>query len=251
MEDKTLYVFDMDDTLLETPRLSDVVNVENGEIKTGNENIREYIKKLKGIFSSLFFKEICFGKSNDFIVILNCATNKPLGSEYIDSIQDLDSQKLSKAGLKNSTKKDLLRTIEEKNGVLVLKPFPGFYDAKETIGTIINPEIIPIYKSAKNKMIITGRNEKMRQDIEGRLTELGIGVPNFGLHLFQGGSNGISAYKVKVIEDTIIANGWEEIHFFEDRADWLDKAEKEITEKFPEIKFHKHLVTNIKSKLTL
>jgi hypothetical protein len=249
--EKIIKIFDLDDTLLKSILLSDLVNVENGEIKTSNENIKEYTKKLKGIFSSLFFKEICFEKSNDFIVILDCATKQPLRSEYIDFIQDLDSQKLSKAGLKNSTKKDLLRTIDEEKGVLVLKPFPGFYDAKETIGTIINPEIIPIYKSAKNKMILTGRNEKMRQDIEGKLVELGIGVPNFGLHLYQGGSNGISAYKVKVIEDTIIANGWEEIHFFEDRADWLDKAEKEITEKFPKIKFHKHLVTNIKSKLTL
>jgi hypothetical protein len=251
MEDKTLYVFDMDDTLLETPRVSDFVDVENGEIKTSDENIKEHIKKIKGIFSSLFFKELCFEKSNDFVVILDCGTKKPFGTEQLDYIQDLTPEQLQQAGLKNSTKKDLLRAIGEEKGVLVLKPFPGFYDAKETIGTIINSDVIPIYKAAKNKMILTGRGEKMRQDIEEKLNEIGLGIPNFGLHLFPGGRYGIAEYKVKVIEDSITANGWEEVHFFEDRQDWLEKAATEVVQKFPNVKFHKHLVTNIKSKLTL
>ena len=98
---------------------------------------------------------------------------------------------------------------------------------------------------------VNGRSEKMRQDIEKKLKELGLGVPNYGLHLFSGGNKSISDYKVKVMEDSIIANGWSEIHFFEDKEDWLEKASVEIVNKFPGIKFHKHLVTNIKSKLTL
>lgn len=248
---KEIKIFDLDDTLVKSILLSDLLNVENGEIKTTDENIRKHIEKLKGIFSSLLFKEICFEKSGDFIVIMDCGTKKAFGSEQLDYIQDLTPEQLLKAGLKNSTKKDLLRAIGEESGVLVLKPFPGFYDVKETIGTIINPEVLPIYKSAKNKMILTGRSEKMRQDIEERLKELGLGTPNYGLHLFPGGSKGIADYKVKVIKDTIVANGWTEIHFFEDRSDWLEKAAIEIENEFPNIKFHKHLVTNIKSKLTL
>lgn len=251
MEEKTLYVFDMDDTLLETPRVADVLKIENGEIKTEDENTKEFINKLKGIFSSLFFKEICFEKSNDFIIILDCGTKKVFGSEQLDFIQDLTPEQLQNAGFKNSTKKDLLRALGEEKGVLVLKPFPGFYEKDETIGTNINQEVLPFYKSAKNKMILTGRGEKMRANIEANLKVLGLGIPNFGLHLFPGGSKGIADYKVKVIEDSILANQWEEIHFFEDRADWLNKAAVEITEKFPNIKFHKHLITNIKSKLTL
>lgn len=251
MENKELYVFDMDDTLISTPRLSDVLNVENGEIKTEDENIKKYIIKIKNAFSSLFFKEICFKKSNDFILILDCRTKNSLGSEFVGYIQDLTPEQILKAGLKNSIKKELLRSIDEKNGVLVLAPFPGFYDKKETVGQNINQEVIGVYKSAKNKMIVTGRNEEMRKEIEDRLLEIGIELPNFGLHLFSGGSVGIAAYKVKVIEDSIIANGWDVIHFFEDKKDWLEKAYNEITEKFPEIKFYKHLVTNIKSKLTL
>jgi len=251
MEDKTLYVFDMDDTLIETPRLTDFVSVENGQIKTENENLKEVIEKIKGIFSSLFFKEICFKKSNDFIVVLDCRNKNPLGSEQLDFIQDLTPEQLQNAGLKNSTKKELLRTLGEENGVLVLNPFPGFFDAKETIGTLINPEILSIYKAVKNKMILTGRKEILRKDIEQRLKEVGIDAPNFGLHLFLPGRVSISEYKEKIIQDSIINNGWSEIHFFEDREDWLDKIAAKISEKFPDVKFHKHLVANIKSKLTL
>ena len=47
MQEKTLLVFDMDDTLLVTPRLSDILTIENNQIVTEDNNIKEYIKKLK------------------------------------------------------------------------------------------------------------------------------------------------------------------------------------------------------------
>jgi hypothetical protein len=125
---------------------------------------------------------------------------------------------------------------------LVLKPFPGFYDTKETLGNKINQKIVSIYESVENKMILTGRNERMRQDVEEKLKVLKISKPNFGLYLFPGGCNTIVNYKIKTIEDSILDNGWKEIHFFEDKEEWLEKAFIEITDKFSEIKFHKHLV---------
>ena len=91
----------------------------------------------------------------------------------------------------------------------------------------------------------------MREDVEKNMENLGMQMPNYGLHLFPGGGKAISEYKIKVIEDSIIANGWEEVHFFDDRLDWLTKASDEITTMFPNIKFYKHFVNNIKSKLSL
>ena len=91
-------------------------------------------------------------------------------------------------------------------------------------------------------MIVTGRNEKMRPEIVQNFKNLKIPMPNFGLYLFTGGNVGISAYKIKVIEDSIINNQWDEVHFFEDRKDWLDNAESEILKKFPYIVFKKHLI---------
>jgi hypothetical protein len=251
MESKTLYAFDMDDTLLETPKLSSIVDVEGGEVITSNENIKEYVKKIKGIFLSLFFKEICFEKSNDFIVIVDCKTKNRFGSEYVDFIHDLTPEQLKNAGLKNSTKKDLIRTIGEENDVLILKPFPGFYDDEQTLGTLLNPEVFSVYKQAKNKMIVTGRKESLHQNVESNLLNLGVEIPNFGLHLFPGGQQSIVQYKTKVLINSTIANGWDEIHFFEDRVDWLDIVEKGVLQEFPSIKFYKHLVTTMKSKLSL
>jgi hypothetical protein len=251
MEDKTLYIFDMDNTLIETPKFVDFVNVENGEIKTENENIKEYINKLKGIYSLLLFKEICFKRSGDFIVVVDCRNAKEFGKEQIEIINNLTLEQFQKVGFKNSAKKELQRAFEIKDGLLVLREFPGFYESENTVGDIVVKRILSIYSSVKNKMILTGRKEKLRGKIEERLKELNIEMPNFGLILFPSGSMSIPEYKIKAIENTILENGWKEIHFFEDRAEWLNKAAVEISKKFPEIKFHKHLITDINSKLTL
>lgn len=199
----------------------------------------------------MFYKEICFKKSGDFVVVFDKSSKKLLGSEYINYIQDLVPEKLSQMGVKNSVKKDMLRSIEEKDGMLVLQPFPGFYDAESTIGKEVNPEVFSVYKSAKNKMVLTGRRENIRQYIKNVFAELGVEMPNCGLNLFPGGNKSILEYKTKVIEDAILGNGWKEVHFFEDNSKWLDKVAAEIKSKFPDVEFKKHLITNIKSKLTL
>jgi len=242
MENNTLYVFDMDGTLLKVPGVADFVDIENNDIKTDDENIKGYVEKIKGAFSSLFFKEICFKKVGEFIVILDCRSKKALEPKYLNLIQEASPEQFKQAGLKNSIKKDLLRAIVEKDGVVIFESFPGFYDKKETIGGEINKDIISVYKLAKNKMILTGRKEEMRQDIEKKLVDIGIGIPSFGLHLFPGGSKSIVDYKIGTILDSITENNWSEVHFFEDRKDWLDKTAVEVIEKFPEIKFHKHLI---------
>ncbi len=86
----------------------------------------------------------------------------------------------------------------------------------------------------------------MLKDIIQNFLDNGIDLPNFGLYLFKGGRKGISDFKVETIINTIKENNWEEIHFFEDRQDWLNKAEQEVVNFSPKIKFHKHLVVSDK-----
>ena len=50
---------------------------------------------------------------------------------------------------------------------------------------------------------------------------------------------------------TIELNNWDEVHFYEDRADWLYHAEGAVKEKFPNVKFISHLITNIKDKMKM
>lgn len=242
MENNTLYIFDMDDTLLKVPKLADFVDIENGQIKTTYEQIDKYIDRVKGFFLSIFSKELCFEKGSDCIIILDCRTGKPIGAKYLDFIQDLTPERLASVGIKNSTKNDLSKVIEQEDDKLVLKSFPGFYSIKETIGHEKNKDVYSAHKLAKNKMVISGRSEKLRPDIEEKFEIIGIEKPNFGLHLFPGGSKTIAEFKTNTIADSIVNNGWEEIHFFEDKKEWLDKAYNEITQKFPEINFIKHLI---------
>ncbi|MFA5067957.1 MAG: hypothetical protein WC466_08015 [Candidatus Izemoplasmatales bacterium] len=246
MEGKTLYIFDMDDTLLKTPKLFDFVNVNNGDIVTDDTNVQDAVKKLKSFFWSIFFKNICFEKKDEEIFVVDCESKRKLGSEYIGFIEDLSQENVMNSGEKSSSKKNTLRIVGEKDGNLIVRQIPGFYNKKETLGNIINPDVFKIYKSAKNKMIITGRNEELREDIIQNFLDNGIDLPNFGLYLFKGGRKGISDFKVETIINTIKENNWEEIHFFEDRQDWLNKAEQEVVNFFPKIKFHKHLVVSDK-----
>jgi hypothetical protein len=69
--------------------------------------------------------------------------------------------------------------------------------------------------------------------------------------LYQRGPQPIKDFKTDVILKTIEANGWEEVHFYEDRADWLYHAEGAVKETFPDVKFVPHLITNIKEKMRM
>lgn len=241
--EKTIFIFDMDDTMLKTPTLYDFVKINDGKIISNEEAINKFIDKLKLFFLSIFFKEICFKEVDKNICIFECGKNSLIGIEYIDYIQDLTSDKLKDAGIKNSTKKDILRSVENVDGKLVLKSFPGFYDYEKTIGNIINENVLLEYNKAQNKMIISGRNEKLRQNIVNVFNFLEIKLPNFGIYLYSSGSGiSISDFKINTIEKSILENKWEEIHFFEDNYIWLNKAENYINEKYPKIKFIKHFI---------
>ena len=250
MSDKTIYIFDMDDTLLTTPTFADFVKTDEHHIVDISGDFNEYFIKLKGLFSILFSKEVYFVRSRDYIVVYDFKTKSPLGSEYIGYFQDLDKDKIQAAGFKTSVLKELPRMFDVKGGMLILQPFPGFHGDPKTLGNSINEEVYSFYKNAANKAILTGRDEKLRPDITKRLSELGIELPNYGLFLYSG-HMGVSMFKIQVIEDLIRKNGWTEVHFFEDRKDWLDKAAEHVHTVFPNVLFHKHFITNVKNSLSL
>jgi hypothetical protein len=100
-------------------------------------------------------------------------------------------------------------------------------------------------------MIVTGRDEELRSFIVDVFKELNLELPNYGLILYQKGSQSIKDYKTEIILKTIELNNWDEVHFYEDRADWLYHAEGAVKEKFPNVKFISHLITNIKDKMKM
>lgn len=232
---KTIHIFDMDDTLFETPKFTDFVGVEGNGVIDHTKHFPDYFRKVKGAFLDKVSKEVYFIKQGDFVIPINKATGKPFSGDYIEYFTD----------------KKFKRMFDVHDDTLIIKSFPGFHSSPETLGNIMNSDVIHDYKGASNKMIITGRDEELRPFILEIFKELKLDLPNYGLILYQRGPQSIKDFKTDVILKTIESNGWEEVHFYEDRSDWLYHAEGAVKEKFPNVRFVPHLITNIKEKMKM
>lgn len=232
---KEIHIFDMDDTLLETPKFTEFVEAGHEEIIDDTKVFPEYFKKIKNAFMNEMSKEVFFKRAGDFVVPYNKLNGRSFPGSFIEYFQD----------------KKYKRFFDVQNGTIVIKSFPGFHSSPETLGKNINSEVIQQYNAAKNKMIITGRNESLRNDILRIFEELGLELPNYGLILYKSGAKSIKEFKTDMILKTIEENNWDEVHFYEDRPDWLYHAEGAVKEKFPEVKFVSHLITNIKDKMKM
>jgi hypothetical protein len=229
---KTISIFDLDDSLTETPTFSSFVGAEDGQKIDTFKYYPAYFKSVKSMFWDKLSKDVIFKRLGDFVVPINASNDKGFTS---DSLEYFNGDK----------RKDKMFAV--KNDVVTLKPFAGFHADPTTIGKKINEPVYEAYVSAENKMILTGRDEKLRKPIEDTLKELGIECPNFGLKMYSGNS-GIKNWKAHIIIQTIQENKWEQVDFYEDRQDWLHYAEGCVKEKYPNVKFVAHFVSNIKDK---
>ena len=274
---RSIEIFDLDDTLLGTPTLSDFVNTntenvvdvpeaiiepvvpllpnqkkpKKEKIVDASANAPAYLRKIKNYIYILFSKEIYFVRQGDFVLVYDAKTKQPLGSDFYAFIQDLTPEKIESAQLKASSLKEILKAFKLHNGHLVIESFPGFHEDPKTIGKYANKQVIEDYNNATNKMILTGRGEPLRSNIEQRLQELGVEKPNYGLFLYPGGSTGVQQFKVNTILDSIEKNNWEEVHFYEDRKEWLEAAKNAVESAYPNVRFIPHFITNIKASLSL
>ncbi len=260
MNKKTLSVFDLDDTLLITPTFGDFAekdqhNIVNTEVPESlldtplanevdfNLRFKEFLNKIKSFFYIVFSKEIYFKTIGDFIVVYDSKTKAPLTVDYISYIQELNPDSMASYGLKRGSVKDLIRAIGEEGGHVVIKNMSGFHDNPDTVGASVNDEVFKAYAAAQDKMILTGRGTKLKNTIESRLKELGLDLPNHGLMLFPGTGKSVQDFKMNTILQTIVEKGWNEIHFYEDKKDWLDAAQNAVKEKYPHVDFYPHLIT--------
>ena len=254
MEEKSLYVFDMDDTLVQTPCVSDIFKIRGGRIFSGDHTIDRAISQMIKLFKKAFKEtdedkkraqelagikhKITFQRDNKCILMF--IDKNLVDANMLQKIQDSPN-------LEDSEKNKILKKFDICGDKVALGLFSEIFQTESTIGTIKNSEIIDIYKRVENKMIVTGRNKNIQKGTEHVLfSAMGVNLPepNFGLHLFPGGNinGGIKGFKANVVIDSIIENGWTKIYYFDDRGDWLQYVKKTIENRFPKVKVYTRLI---------
>jgi hypothetical protein len=228
---KVIHVFDLDDTLSITPDFVEFLDTADGQEIDISKNYPDYFRAVRAAFWDKLSKPAIFVRKGDFVVPVNKTTGKPFDGDTMNYFGERRYQ----------------RMFEVVNDVLTVRTFPGFHSDPNTIGKKINMPTHEEYQKAENRMILTGRDEKLRPQLEATLKELGIEYPNYGLKLYSG-HEGIKNFKTRTILESIAENGWNEVHFYEDRKDWLRMAEETVKEKYPEVKFVPHFISNVRNQ---
>ena len=240
-----IHIFDLDDTLLITPTFADLIGQD--------ERLDDFLKKTKQAFLLFASKEVDLVKKGDFIVLVDSAKGTPISISILltfkEKLEGSEAAMKPEAfkkhyGISRSTLKDITKALGEMDGHVIVTRVSGFHGNPETIGSTTNPEVIGAYHAAVSKMILTGRGTALIPDITARLSELGMVLPNQGLHCFDG-SGSIQEFKIRTILDAVKEKQWEIVHFFEDRLDWLKAAQEAVQQSFPHVDFVKHHISNV------
>ncbi len=247
---KIIHIFDMDGTIVNNPNANDLINVVDGKVNSGDdtidkpfEKILNYIntvinsinyvsfdnKRLIGLKNNVYFK-----KENDNVYLYK--NNKKATEDLLKAIEKTNELTIKEKAF-------ILKRLIIKNGNVVIGEFPEFYRTEMTVGDDIKTEIFEVYKTVQNKMILTGRSISIKKGVSYILFNvLGLKHPNYGIFFYDGRKGGIKQFKLEIIEKTIKENRWSEVHFYEDRGDWLNYVSENVKKQFPEIKFIKHFV---------
>jgi len=263
MEEKILYVFDMDDTLVKMPDVSEIFDIKNGMLHCGDHTIDGAIEKmvdlclkafketneekiraqeLAGIEHTITFKKI--GKYYEGECILMLFDGEIVDANFLQKIQ-------SSPNLIDKEKNKILEKFDLCDGKVAIGYFSEIFQTESTVGTSVNDQIADIYRKVENKMIVTGRNKQIQKGTEKVLfSELGANLPEpkYGLHLFPGGNieGGIKGFKANVVADSVAEHGWTRVVYFDDRGDWLSHVKQFVEEKFPNTTVSTKLIKSLK-----
>ena len=96
-------------------------------------------------------------------------------------------------------------------------------------------ELSNLYKSVENKCIVTARPESLRSKIESKLKEFGLEMPKFGLHMIPDNTKNAGHWKGEKIVEILNETGFKKAVFYDDNAKYISKATKVVKDKLPNI----------------
>jgi hypothetical protein len=98
-------------------------------------------------------------------------------------------------------------------------------------------ELSELYKSVENKCIVTAREESLRDKITRTLLDLGLELPKYGLHMAPVGTKNAGHWKGERIVDIINETGFQKAIFYDDNSKFIKRATKVVREKLPDFDF--------------
>lgn len=202
----TLYIFDFDDTIVDSPRFQELV-------------IRQLRgRKTKSVEFLLRKSLELIGKSVDDLIIDN------------SRIYILDAKREIEVNGNWKRVDDRVYLVTPENFYYSAMSFP---DSKKRVTTFGD-----LYKSVKNKAIITARNNELHHTIEDYLEHLGLGLPNWGLFCFDGEddlSENISIWKAEVAVNLIRDSGFKVVKFYDDKPENVDFLVDLVRKELPDV----------------
>lgn len=197
-ESKILYVFDFDDTLVNTPSFEEIAQqyiIEKLTVKdlllSAVNNIGIDVKQLKFSDGRIYFEDP-------------------------DGLIDVTRNWVRKGKRVYLITPDEFSFLDES----LPKTTTGFSD---------------IYNKLENKCIVTARPEGTRQQITKVLQDFGFEYPKWGVHMLPRGRKNAGEWKGEKIVELAIKTEVQKIVFFDDNSRYLKKAGRVVKQKLPNI----------------
>jgi phosphoglycolate phosphatase-like HAD superfamily hydrolase len=201
--DETLYIFDFDDTLVDSPSFEELAI----EYLTENQNISDLIKR------SLYF----VSKEKSDLRIEN-------GRIYIED----PNQTIEPKG--NWVRK----------GLRVYMVTPNVYHFLDISLPKKVKELSELYKQVQNKAIVTGRMVDLKEKVIESLEKFGLELPNYGLFCFPSKddtSQRVAEWKATTIVQLLRDTGFKKAKFYDDKPKWVKRVVQEVKKELPEVDF--------------
>ncbi len=195
---QVLYVFDFDDTLVNTPSFED--------------KAKEFISE------NLSTKDLLLKSTEEIGVNL-------LQLKYQDGRIYVDDPKQKFSSTKN--------WIRRGTRLYLVTPDEFCYTDDSLPNTL--KQWSDIYKTVEEKCIVTARPEATRKMITDTLLRLGLQLPKYGIHMLPKGRSNSGMWKGEKIVELVNETGFKKVVFFDDNPKYIKKATKVIKEKLPNL----------------
>jgi hypothetical protein len=200
-QNDTLYVFDFDDTLVNTPQFEDFAIEYLKEEITVKEIVDKSVKTIGVNKSDLKWQD---------------------GRIYVEDPE----QKID------------VRENWVRKGARVYLMAPDIFGTTDLSLPTETLELVDFYNSVENKCILTARSEIVRDKIIESMKELDIEYPKYGLHMYPYSNyNRAGTWKGTKIVELVEKTGFKKVIFYDDNIKYLKAASKVIKEKLPNLDY--------------